>query len=173
MDTGKVYSASCWRSYLVPRIEEYRRQADHKVTPDEIRAAVEELARRFPEVQAVWLFGSYGRGEERRTSDVDVAVMTTPELSREFGLKGDLQCALEDLLRVPVDVVLLHSELPLPLLWEILAKPVLMFSRNSADAHAFASGLRGLVRDEWPRVERAWARTRAWAAELERATRNR
>ena len=149
----------------MPRVDEDRRLATHRVGREAIQAAAEQLARRFPEVEAVWLFGSYARGEERRTSDVDLAVMTAPELARDFAHRCELLNAVEGLLDVPVDVVVLNADLPLPLLWEILAKPVLLFARDPQDAAAFASGLRSIVREDWPRLERRWERTLQWAQE--------
>lgn len=143
------------------RVDEDRRQATRKVELDAIRAAAEDVAGQFPEVEAVWLFGSYAHGKERRTSDVDFAVMTSQDRCRDFAHRMDLADALEEKLGVPVDVVLLHAQLSPPLLWEALCRPTLLYARDPADAQAFASGLRALVRDHWPRLERRWARARA------------
>lgn len=144
----------------MPRLDEDRRLATKNVTLDEIHTAVQEVTVRHPEVEAVWLFGSYARGEQRPTSDVDFAVMTSRALSRDYNHSADLEEAFEQRLAVPVDVVLLHSDLTLPLIWETLSDSQLLFARNEDDAHAFASGLRSMVRDEWPRLERRWERTR-------------
>jgi predicted nucleotidyltransferase len=147
------------------RVDEDRRLADRQVERPAIQSAAEELARRFPQVQAVWLFGSYARGESRRTSDVDLAVMTEREAALDHSHRSDLIDEAERLLAVPVEVVLLHADLPLPLLWEILSRPVLLYARDPEDAAAFASGLRGLVREDWPRLERRWERAMKWLQE--------
>ena len=151
------------------RWEEDRPLAARKVERSEIEAAVLGLLERVPQVQAVWLFGSYARGEERRTSDVDLAVMTSRELAEDWEHLSDLRRVLEDLLPVPVDVVVLSPNRPLPLLWEILSRPVLLFARDPQGAEAFASGLRAMVREDWPRLERRWEKTRRWCEGLTRA----
>jgi predicted nucleotidyltransferase len=154
----------------MPRIDEDRRLAVRSVSREEIRTAAERLASRHPEVEALWLFGSYVRDEQRPTSDVDIAVMTRRDLAHDFRHSADLALAAEELLGVPTDVVLLHADLPLPLLWEILSRPLLLWARDAEDAAAFASGLRALVRDDWPRLERRWARAREWFLEGASAT---
>ena len=39
------------------------------------RAIVQTILRRYPETQAVYLFGSWGTGDEWAHSDVDIAVL--------------------------------------------------------------------------------------------------
>lgn len=143
--------------------KEERRLAERQVSREEIEATARSLRAWDPRVEAVWLFGSYARGENRPTSDVDFAVMTRREESRDMGHREDLRAFLEDALGVPVDVVLLHVDLAPGLLWEALCHPVLLSAADPEDAGAFASGLRGLVREEWPRLERSWQRTLEWA----------
>jgi len=154
----------------VPRLDEDRRLATKNVTLAEIREAAREVAALHPAVEAVWLFGSYARGEQRPTSDVDFAVMTSQELARDYNHSADLEEAFERRLGVPVDVVLLHTDLTLPLIWEALSHSQLLFARDPQDAHAFASGLRALVRDEWPRLERRWERARKRLVEYDGAS---
>jgi len=149
----------------MPRLHEDRRLAARTVAAEELPALASELAARFPEVEAVWLFGSYAHGRNRPTSDVDLAIHTSRARAGDLAHRYDLQEAAEQRLGVPVDVVLLGPEQPLPLLWEILRKPVLLFARDPADAAALASTLRSMIRDEWPRLERRWQRTREWAKE--------
>jgi predicted nucleotidyltransferase len=144
------------------RIDEDRRQATHLVSETEIQATAEHLAHEFPEVQAVWLFGSYARGEQRQTSDIDLAVMTSHELCRDYRHRADLIRAAEDFLGVPVDVVPLGSHLSPVIVFEALASPKLLFARNKASADLFASRLRCGARDDWPRVERRWAKAQKW-----------
>lgn len=150
----------------MPRLDEDRRLATKNVSLEEIREAAFAVTSLHPEVEAVWLFGSYARGEQRSTSDVDFAVMTSRELARDYNHSADLEEAFEQRLGVPVDVVLLHADLTLPLIWEALSESQLLFARDPQDAHAFASGLRSMVRDEWPRLERRWAEARRWFQEV-------
>lgn len=65
------------------------------------------------DVVAVYLFGSEGRGEARATSDVDLGVLfrEPPEPSldgRRFRLQGEL----ENILRRPVDLIVLNEASP-------------------------------------------------------------
>lgn len=152
------------------RFDEDRRQATRKVTPAEIDHVAGTIMSEFPEVQAVWLFGSYARGEERRSSDVDLAAMTSPDLAEDYGHRWLLRRRVEDLLGVPADVVLLSALRPPALLWEILSRPRLLAARDPEDAAAFASGLRAMVREDWPRLERAWERARQRILEWSDAT---
>lgn len=70
----------------------------------EFEASIEIITRRFPTVQAVYLFGSVGTEDERPDSDVDIAVLLpcqhdykmlhgftlVEELASLFGRKVDL-----------------------------------------------------------------------------------
>ncbi len=68
-----------------------------------LRERLPELRARYS-VKALWLFGSYVRGEQRRRSDLDILVEfeKAPTLL-EF---VDLQYALSELLGVKVDLVM-------------------------------------------------------------------
>ena len=154
------------------RFDEDRRQANRLVSDAEIQSAAKHLARQFPEIQAIWLFGSYARGEQRRTSDVDLAVMTTPGLCRDRIHRADLIATAESVLDVPIDVVPLGSHLSPAIIFEVLARPHLLWSRDTELANAFASQLRSIARDDWPRIERTWQRTRKWLDGLNHAQSN-
>jgi predicted nucleotidyltransferase len=63
----------------------------------------------------VGIFGSYTRGEQRETSDVDIIV----ELERPIGLKFyELWDYLENILGIKVDVLTLSALKQKTLLWE-------------------------------------------------------
>jgi len=68
------------------------------VTPME--GIVETIIRHYPGTQAIYLFGSYGAGNEWPNSDVDIAVLLPPETSKRVGhlmmsqLHGDLELLL-------------------------------------------------------------------------------
>ncbi|OHC74675.1 MAG: hypothetical protein A3G18_06815 [Rhodospirillales bacterium RIFCSPLOWO2_12_FULL_58_28] len=61
---------------------------------------VETIIRHYPGTQAIYLFGSYGAGNEWPNSDVDIAVLLPPETSKRVGhlmmsqLHGDLELLL-------------------------------------------------------------------------------
>lgn len=68
---------------------------------------VQTIVKRYPETQAVYLFGSYGTGHEWPESDVDIAVLLPPEKAKNTGSLSviDLQLELETLLKKQVDLI--------------------------------------------------------------------
>ena len=74
-------------------------------TLDEIARRVRPVAEKY-HLRAVYVFGSYARGEAREDSDVDLVIDDTDSGLRGFaygGLYGDLRDALEkDIDKVPV-----------------------------------------------------------------------
>ena len=68
---------------------------------DILRRAKPELAREFP-VTRIALFGSYARGDQTKSSDVDVLVEIDPSIGLRF---VDLAERIEALLGVHADVV--------------------------------------------------------------------
>jgi len=71
-------------------------------TLDAMRGPIHRVARKYG-VKNVRVFGSFARGEERRTSDIDLLV-DLPEKMTLFQLSG-LKIALEEELDMKVDVV--------------------------------------------------------------------
>ncbi len=61
----------------------------------------------FPDAQAVYLFGSFGTGDEWPNSDVDIALLLPPSTAKQatYLELGDLRLALEYLLSKEVDLV--------------------------------------------------------------------
>ncbi|VAW33559.1 Nucleotidyltransferase domain protein, SO_3165 group [hydrothermal vent metagenome] len=72
---------------------------------------IQTVLTHYPQVQAVYLFGSYSVGEERPSSDVDIAILLPPALAKEVGslLLGDLHLALAELLGKEIDLVNLRQ----------------------------------------------------------------
>lgn len=84
----------------------------------------------FPEVVAVYLFGSAARGTRRKRSDVDIAVLTRARGTshrRSRSLVEYVQAACDALGTDNVDVVLLHRA-PIALRHEVFreGKPLLV-----------------------------------------------
>ena len=80
------------------------------LTINDIRDAVLEIAPDYG-VSSAYLFGSYARGEQQASSDVDLVL----ELGRPLGFKRSaLMDALEERMGVPVDVVFGESQLYMP-----------------------------------------------------------
>ena len=69
---------------------------------DEIRTRIEPVAKKFG-VSAIWLFGSYARGEATETSDVDLLI-EGGNIRTLFQLAA-LRLELEDALQKPVDLI--------------------------------------------------------------------
>jgi len=65
----------------------------------------------FPDTQAVYLFGSFGTGDEWPNSDVDIALLLPPITAKQTAYldMGDLRLALEHLLSKEVDLVNLRQ----------------------------------------------------------------
>jgi predicted nucleotidyltransferase len=96
---------------------------------DKIIAAVLKY---YPYVQAVYLFGSYGTGQELADSDVDIAVH---DKSREAGslLMDDLRFELERLLGKGVDLINLRQ------VHTVLQKEVIVEGRRIYQADEYAA----------------------------------
>jgi predicted nucleotidyltransferase len=66
---------------------------------------VEAVLRRFPDAQAVYLFGSRGSEEERPESDIDIALLLPPRKVVEAGALDDLRFELESIHQKDVDLI--------------------------------------------------------------------
>lgn len=75
------------------------------------RRIVGTVRAHFPDVQALYLFGSYGTPDERPDSDADIAVLLPFETAKARGDIGFSPCreALEKLLSKPVDLINLRK----------------------------------------------------------------
>jgi predicted nucleotidyltransferase len=61
----------------------------------------------YPDVQAIYLFGSYGTEDERQDSDADIALLLPPELAKNTKnlIISPLHDELEALLKKKVDLL--------------------------------------------------------------------
>ncbi len=87
---------------------------------EEIKRIIQEhksiLAKEF-QVKEINLFGSYVRGEETSTSDIDLLV----EFEKPIGLKiVELKDYLEQILGIKVDVVSKKAVIRRPRLWKYI-----------------------------------------------------
>jgi len=89
----------------------------------------------YPDVQAVYLFGSYGTDEAWTDSDVDIAVLLPHEKSPKAGslLMSDLRFELERLLGKGVDLINLR-QVP-----TVLQKEVVMDDRRICQPDEYAA----------------------------------
>jgi hypothetical protein len=84
------------------------------------------------EMVAVYLFGSYARGEADHLSDLDIALLLQPDLPREamwrLGLRLDVEVC--DLLGIEdVDVIVLNTA-PLEAQFEVIRTGILLYSND-------------------------------------------
>lgn len=88
----------------------------------EILAQNKERIREKYGVLILGLFGSYARGEESETSDVDILV----EIEKPIGLDFiELWDELERLLGIKVDLVTVKSAKQKPALWESIKEELI------------------------------------------------
>ena len=76
----------------------------------------------YPDVQAVYLFGTYDTDDERPDSDVDIAVLLAPQQAKAAGLLAlsNLRFELEDYMKKEVDLINLRR-VPTVLQKEVIA----------------------------------------------------
>ncbi len=74
---------------------------------DEWKAITRLVLVHFPDVQAIYLFGSYGTDDAGGESDVDIALLLPPEDSKRVGWleMSALRTALESALQRDVDLI--------------------------------------------------------------------
>ncbi|PIX16435.1 MAG: nucleotidyltransferase domain-containing protein [Elusimicrobia bacterium CG_4_10_14_3_um_filter_49_12_50_7] len=68
---------------------------------------IKTVLKYYPDVQAVYLFGSHGSADERPDSDIDIAVLFSPPSAGRIGAlsMSDLKFELEEALGRKADVV--------------------------------------------------------------------
>jgi predicted nucleotidyltransferase len=74
-------------------------------------------------VQFAYLFGSYARGDERESSDIDIAVYLE---NSSLDNRLEVHHALELALKKDIDLVLLNEVKSMPLLESILKEGILL-----------------------------------------------
>jgi hypothetical protein len=83
--------------------------ADPDKTPsaDGVAQTVADVCSGFPEIRAAFVFGSTATDKRKPDSDIDVAVLVSPEHGETFS-QIPVISELEDELKRPVDVVVLN-----------------------------------------------------------------
>ena len=96
---------------------------------------VQTILTHSPQVQAVYMFGSYGTEDERPSSDVDLALLLPPEQAKAEGslLLGELHLALAELLGKEVDLVNLRQ------VSTVFQKEIVMTGRQIFCADSYAA----------------------------------
>lgn len=83
---------------------------------DLTRSSLSDIAARYPEVLALYLFGSQARGDFRADSDVDLAILLKPQTSRDraWSLRLELADRMAQVLgEKQCDLVVLGDDLDL------------------------------------------------------------
>lgn len=89
---------------------------------DILLACKESIQKNFG-VTSLKLFGSVARNQEREDSDVDICVEMAPDMFKRYALKD----YLEGILKRPVDVVRLHTNMNAFLRSEIEKDGIVVF----------------------------------------------
>ena len=77
-------------------------------TIEEIRERIRPVAESY-HLKAVYLFGSYARGEAKECSDVDLLVDTSGTPLKSLLSLGALYCELEEAFQKPIDLITVSS----------------------------------------------------------------
>jgi predicted nucleotidyltransferase len=106
-----------------------------KTTMEQIGQILQIILSHHPNVQAVYLFGSYATKDERQDSDVDIALLLSPDESRSAGsLQASEQCLeLEHLLHKNVDLINLRR------VSTVLQKEVISADRRIHEGDKYAA----------------------------------
>ena len=102
---------------------------------EDYNVIIKTVLKHYPEVQAVYLFGGYGTGDEWPESDVDIALLLPPEKAKAGGplMMGDLRFELESLLDKEVDLINLRETST------VLQKEVILADRRIYTGDEYAS----------------------------------
>jgi uncharacterized protein len=93
--------------------------------------SVKTVRKFFPDVEAVYLFGSHGTDDQRRESDVDIALLFPPLLAKTITDLAMSECglALEDILKKSVDLINLRA-MNIVFQHEIIQEGKIIFQRS-------------------------------------------
>jgi len=97
---------------------------------DEIAEAIKVFSSAHEQIAAVYLFGSASRGTMRKSSDIDIAVMTFCPISSMKRITWETE--LSNILRKDVDLVVFSQSGPL-LQHQILKYGKLLYEKNSKE----------------------------------------
>lgn len=122
--------------------------------PDLAETLGAALATRPEGLACAYLFGSHARGEAGRGSDIDLAVLFDEDPPRTLeGLHLELADHLSDVLRRPVDLVILNHA-PVDLIHRVLRDGVLVLERDRSTRIRFEVQARNRYFDLLPHLQR-------------------
>lgn len=122
---------------------------------NEIGHLLQTFADTYPEIIAIYLFGSIAQNKAHRQSDIDIALLFTPDLSaeRRFQTKLLFGGQLETLLTVPLDVIDLNGA-PLFLRFQVIKTGQLILERERTARCLFQMRTLSLYYDQKPYLDR-------------------
>lgn len=95
---------------------------------DNLKLEIEKYVSLQDNIEVVYLFGSAATGKMRRTSDLDIAIMSTRQI--DGFEKITMETELSNLLQIDVDLVIFHQAQVL-LQHQILKHGRLLYERDS------------------------------------------
>lgn len=100
-----------------------------------VESIINTLSRRYPDAQAIYLFGSHGSESEWPDSDVDIALLLPPDQAKTLDVMGlaGTQTELSSLLGKPVDLLNLRR------VSTVFQKEVVMDGRRIFTADEYAA----------------------------------
>lgn len=126
-------------------------------TISDVKSAAADLCRSQPVVLA-YVFGSHARGMADAESDIDIAVLTDPSLSKDerFDLRFRLMRHLAVSKNIPVekiDLVVLQ-DVPVLLQYNVIRNGQMLFERSAGVRHDFEFSVEQRYEDEAPSLDR-------------------
>ncbi len=96
---------------------------------------IQTILKHYPEVQAIYLFGTYGTDDQLPDSDIDIALLINHEQAKTVGtlVMSDLRFDLERLLKKDVDLINLRR------VSTILQKEIVAADRRIHTADSYAA----------------------------------
>lgn len=96
---------------------------------------IQTLRDDYPNIQAIYLFGSWETADEWPDSDVDIALLLPPDEAKTLDLRRliDSQTRLESVLRKPVDLLNARQ------VSTVFQKEIVMADRRIYTANAYAA----------------------------------
>lgn len=93
-----------------------------------------EIFQRYA-VSAAYLFGSAARGDERKDSDIDIAILLPTNLSKEKRFKTRLlmMADLSRMLHKNIDLIILNDMSSLFFKYAIIKEGILLYEKNEDD----------------------------------------
>jgi predicted nucleotidyltransferase len=92
----------------------------------------------YPDIEAIYLFGSYGTGYERADSDLDIALLLPADIGKRDKLLALSPCTrkLEDIMGRTVDLINLR-QVSTVFQHEIIKNGKLIYNRNAYESDTF------------------------------------